>query len=164
MKKIAILAVLACSLLGAVRADAQMYYTKEFSLYAEFFGSGGEASLNFEKLMGETISIRVGGGLTGLVFRKGYVIPVTGSIMFGGRQSKLEIGGGGAWVDFDDFQEGEEPEDTFLNVTEDQVVICGIAGYRWIDDFGFTFRLAYTPAYTKDGLEHMAGVMFGYAW
>lgn len=160
MKRIAILTVLACCLLGAVRADAQMYYTKEFSLYAEFFGSGGEASLNFEKLMGETMALRVGGGLTGVVFRKGYVIPATLSLMFGGRQSKLELGGGGAWVDIDD----NGTDDTFLNVTEDQVVVCGIAGYRWLDDFGFTFRVAYTPAYTKDSLEHMAGVMFGYSW
>jgi len=160
MKKTVILLALLAAVLGAGRADAQMYYTKEFSLYAEFFGSGGEASLNFEKLMGETVGLRVGGGLTGVVFRKGFVVPVTLSLMFGGRQSKLELGGGGAWVDIDD----NGTDDTFLDVAEDQLVATGIAGYRFLGDFGFTFRLAYTPAYTRDGLEHMGGVMFGYAF
>lgn len=160
MKKILFALVLFTLAFTATQASAQAYYTKEFGLYVEIFGSGGEASLNFEKLMGETISLRVGGGLTGVVFRKGFVVPVTGSLMFGGRQSKLEIGGGGAWVDIDD----NGTEDTFLNVTEDQLVVTGIAGYRFLGDFGFTFRLAYTPAYTKDGLEHMGGVMFGYAF
>jgi hypothetical protein len=160
MKKILFALVLLAATIPAGRAAAQAYYTKEFSLYAEFFGAGGEASLNFEKLLGETISLRVGGGLTGVVFRKGFVVPVTGSVLFGGRQSKLELGGGGAWVDIDD----NGTEDTFLNVAEDQLVVTGIAGYRWLDDFGFTFRLAYTPAITKDGLEHMGGVMFGYSF
>jgi hypothetical protein len=157
MRKFILLLTLLIIVTGATQASAQSYYRKQTSLYLEIFGNGGELSANIEKLLGETISLHVGGGLTGVVYRKGFVVPFGGSLMFGGRQNKLEFGVGGAWVDIDD----NGTEDTFLDVTEDQWVANGIAGFRFLGDYGFTFRLAYTPAYTQDGLQHMGGAILG---
>ena len=160
MKKLTLTLVLLL-LAGAVgQAHAQKYYAKETALYMELFGNGGELSANFEKFIGETISLRVGGGLTGVTFRKGYVIPFGMSLMFGGRQNKLELGVGGSWIDIDD----NGTDRTYLNVEEDQVVATGIFGYRFLGDYGFTYRLAFTPAYTKDGFQAMGGAAFGYAF
>ena len=160
MKRLTLILVLVALGGTAVQAGAQSYYKKETSLFLEIFGNGGEASANLEKLLGETISLKVGFGLTGVVYRKGFVVPFGGSLMFGGRENKIEIGAGGAWVDIDD----NGTDDTYLDVQEDQWVANGVAGYRFLGDYGFTFRLAYTPAYTKDGLQHMGGAILGYSF
>ena len=160
MKTLAILCTI-CVILGlGAAAHAQRYYAKETALYAEFYGSGGELSANFEKLVGEKVSIRVGAGLTGVTFRQGYVIPFGVSFLLGKDRNFLEIGGGGAWVDIDE----NGTEKTYLNLDEDQVVVTGMFGYRFIGHYGFTYRLAFTPAYTKDGFEPMGGAAFGYAF
>jgi hypothetical protein len=160
MKKTLFALVMLIVAFTATQATAQAYYRKQTSLYLEFFGNGGELSGNIEKLLGETISLRIGGGLTGVAFRQGFVVPFGGSLMFGGRQNKLELGFGGAWVDIDD----NGTDRTYLDVTEDQWVANGIAGFRFLGDYGFTFRLAYQPAYTKDGLQHMGGAILGYSF
>ena len=73
-------------------------------------------------------------------------------------QEKSSIGG--AWVDFDD----NGTDDVIYDLKEDQVVANGVFGYRFIGDYGFTFRLAFTPVYTKDGFQSMGGAMMGYAF
>jgi hypothetical protein len=35
------------------------------------------------------------------------------------------------------------------------------AGYCFIGDYGLTYRLAFTPAFTKDGFKPMGGAAFG---
>jgi hypothetical protein len=151
------LVLLACA---AGTASAQSYYAKESSLYAEFFGNGGELSANFEKLIDERISIRVGVGLTGVSFRKGYVTPFGVSWLLGSDRNFLEVGVGGAYVNFD----ADGTDDTWLDVQENQVVGTGLVGYRFLGHYGFTYRLAFTPAYTKDGFQAMGGAAFGYAF
>jgi hypothetical protein len=160
MKKSILILLGTCLLLGMGTAHAQSYYQKEGSLYAEIFGNGGEISANFEKFLGRTASIKVGAGLTGVAYRKGYVIPFGLSFFFGGSRNKIEIGGGGAWVDFD--QNGTDR--VIYDLKEDQVVANGVIGYRFIGDYGFTYRLAFTPVYTKDGFQPMGGAIFGYAF
>jgi hypothetical protein len=160
MKKSVILLTITCLFLGANVAHAQSYYQKEASLYAEIFGNGGELSANFEKFVGRTASFKVGAGLTGIAYRKGYVIPFGMSLFFGGRRDKIEIGVGGAWVDFDN----NGTDEVIYDLKEDQVVGNGVIGYRFIGDYGFTFRLAFTPVYTKDGFQSMGGAMMGYAF
>ncbi len=160
MKKLIPLLIITCLFLGTANAQAQSYYQKEGSLYAEIMGNGGEISANFEKFLGRTASIKVGAGLTGVAYRKGYVIPFGMSFFFGGSRNKIEIGGGGAWVDFDD----EGTDDVIYDLQEDQVVANGVIGYRFIGDYGYTFRLAFTPVYTKDGFQPMGGAIFGYAF
>lgn len=160
MKKFLPVLIATCLILGATTAHAQSYYQKEGSLYAEMFGNGGELSVNFEKFLGRTASLKVGAGLTGVAYEKGYVIPVGLSFFLGGSRNKIEIGGGGAWVDFDN----NGTDRVIYDLKEDQVVANGVIGYRFIGDYGYTFRLAFTPVYSKDGFQPMAGAIFGYAF
>ncbi len=164
MQKIAIVLTLLCVLLGVLfsstTADAQSYYQKETSLYAEIFGTGGELSANFQKIIGEKFAFHTGIGFTGVAFRKGYAIPFGVSVLLGKDRNYLELGGGGTWIDFDD----NSDDDVIFDLTEDQVVGHAIAGYRFIGDYGFTYRLAFTPAFTKDGFKPMGGAAFGYSF
>lgn len=160
MNKALIILVVCCTLFGATTTLAQSYYQKETSLYAELFGTGGEISFNFEKIIGGHYTFRTGIGVTGVAFRKGYAIPFGVSTLLGTNRNFLELGVGGTWIDFDD----NGTDDVIFDLTEDQVVGHAIAGYRFIGDYGFTYRLAFTPAYTKDGFKPMGGAAFGYSF
>jgi hypothetical protein len=153
------LALLSTSVLAG-SAAAQSYYQKENTLYAEFFGWGGEASANFEKLIGGRVGIRAGIGFTGLVFADGIAVPFGVDYLLGSDRNFLELGIGGSYIDFDE----ADPDKAFFNVKEDQVVLTGSVGYRFIGHYGFSYRLAFTPAIAKDGFEPMGGAAFGYSF
>ncbi len=138
-------------------ASAQSYYHRENGVYLELFGTGGEASINYEKIINNAISVRVGMGATGAVFEKGFAAPFSVSYLLGDNQNYLELGVGGSYFNISD----DISEDTFLDITESQVVGNGIIGYRYLGDYGYTFRLAFTPAVTKDGFVAMGGAMIG---
>jgi len=70
------------------------------------------------------------------------------------------LGVGGTWIDFDDNGDG----DVIFDLTEDQLIGHAIAGYRYIGDYGFTYRLAFTPGITEDGIQPMGGAAFGYSF
>jgi len=159
MKRLMFLLILT-AILSAGAAHAQSYYDRDHGMYLEIFGTGGELSANYEKIINNRIAVRVGVGLTGVVFRTGYAVPFSVSALLGANQNYLEIGIGGSYVGIDE----DGTEDTYLNLMESQVVGNGILGYRYLGDYGFTFRLAFTPAYTKDGFEPMGGAMFGKTW
>lgn len=157
--------LLACTCLlllaGAGTASAQSYYAKETSLYAEFFGTGGEFSANFEKIIAEKITIRAGIGLTGVVYRQGLAAPFGLSYLLAADDRNfIEIGIGGSYVSIDD----DSTDSTYLEVAENQVVGTGTIGYRFIGHYGFMYRLAFTPAWTRDGFQAMGGAAFGYAF
>jgi hypothetical protein len=158
MKTLVLTLALTCVLAGS--AAAQSYYQKENTIYAEFFGWGGEGSVNFEKLIGERVGIRAGVGFTGLVFAKGLAVPFGVSYLLGSDRNFLELGVGGSYIDFDE----ADSDKAFYNVKEDQVVVTGSIGYRFIGHYGFSYRLAFTPAITKDGFEPMGGAAFGYSF
>lgn len=158
--KILLPVTLLALLLSAGAAAAKSYYQKESSLYLEMFGTGGELSANFEKLIEEKISIRVGAGLTGVAFRPGLVVPFGVSYLKGANQNYLEMGVGGAYVDIDE----DDTDSAYLDVAEDQVVGNLMVGYRYLGDYGFTYRLAFTPAFTKDGFKPMGGAIFGWSF
>ena len=148
-------------LVGATGASAQSYYAKETSFYAEFFGHGGEFSANFEKILAEKITVRAGVGVTGIAFRPGFVTPFGMSYLLAADDRNfIEIGIGGAYVNIDEYS----TDTTYLDVAESQVVGTGTIGYRFIGHYGFTYRLAFTPAYTKDGFQAMGGAAFGYSF
>jgi len=147
-------------LLSSGSSLAQSYYQRDHGLYLEIMGTGGELSLNYEKIIDNRISVRVGGGFTGLAFRKGFAIPFSVSTLLGSNQNFLEMGIGGSYLGIDE----DSTDDTYLDILENQVVGNAILGYRYLGDYGFTFRLAFTPAYTKDGFQPMGGAMFGKTW
>lgn len=144
-------------LLTAGSSLAQSYYTRDHGLYLEIMGTGGELSVNYERIIENRISIRVGGGFTGVAFRKGFAIPFSVSTLLGSNQNYFEVGLGGSYLSFDE----DSTDDTYLDILEAQLVGNAIVGYRYLSDYGFTFRLAFTPAYTKDGFQAMGGAMFG---
>jgi len=160
MKRSILMLTAACVILAAAPVRAQSYYQKEANLFAEIFGNGGELSLNFEKFVGRTMGVRVGVGLTGVAFRKGYVVPFGVSFFLGESRNKIELGAGGAWIDSDD----NGTDETIFDVKEDQVVANAVIGYRFIGDYGFTYRVGFTPALTKDGFKPMGGALFGYSF
>ncbi len=147
-------------LLGASLGSAQSFYQKEISIYAEVFGTGGELSANFEKIIDGKICIRSGIGLTGVAFRPGYAIPFGASYLLGKDRDFLELGLGGTWYDFDE----KGTDSVILDLTEDQLVVNTIVGYRFIGDYGFTYRLFFSPAFTDDGYKPMGGGAFGYSF
>jgi len=159
MKSFAI-ALAAIITLGAASAQAQSYYHKENSLFLELFGSGGELSVNYEKIINQKISFRVGFGLTGIAFREGLAVPFGVSYLAGSNQNYLEFGLGGSYLDIDE----NKTDSTYLDISESQVVGTALLGYRYLGDYGYTFRLAFTPAVTKDGFEPMGGAIFGWAF
>ncbi len=144
-------------LLTAGTANAQSYYHRENGIYLELFGTGGEASINYEKIINNMVSVRVGVGGTGAIFEEGLAVPFSASYLLGSNQNYLELGIGGAYYSLSD----DITDDTFLDITESQVVGNGIIGYRYLGDYGYTFRLAFTPAITKDGFQAMGGAMIG---
>lgn len=144
-------------LLTATSAQAQSYYQRDHGLYLEIMGTGGELSANYEKIINNRISVRVGAGMTGVAFRKGYALPFSVSALLGANQNYLELGVGGSYIGFDE----DSTDDTYLDVLVNQLVGNAIVGYRYLSDYGFTFRLAFTPSYTKDGFQPMGGAMFG---
>jgi hypothetical protein len=156
--------LVACACLfvcGAVDATAQSYYDKETAVFAEFFGHGGELSANFEKIIGEKFCIRAGIGVTGAVYRQGFATPFGMSYLVSGDDRNfIEIGIGGSYVNFDE----KGTDKTYLDVDEDQLVGTGVIGYRFVGHYGFTYRLAFTPAVTKDGFQPMGGAAFGYSF
>ncbi len=157
MKKFPYLLFVLLILLVSSAASAQSYYHRENGVYLELFGTGGEASINYEKIINNEISVRIGMGGTGAIFQKGFATPFSVSYLLGDNQNFLEIGVGGAYLDISD----DITEDTYLDITESQVVGNGIIGYRYLGDYGYTFRLAFTPAFTKDGFQAMGGAMIG---
>lgn len=160
MKKTTLILLALSMLLGASSAGAQSYYQKEGSIFLEVMGNGGELSLNFEKFVGRSVSFRVGAGMTGVVYRKGYVIPFGVSFFVGDSRNKFELGVGGSYVNFND----TGTDDVIYDLEESQVVANGVIGFRFIGDYGFTFRMALTPVYTNDEFHPMGGVIFGYAF
>jgi len=160
MRALLVVGILAIAATLAGPATAQQYYAKETSLYVEFFGTGGEVSANFEKIIGEKVAIRVGIGATGVVYRQGVVVPFGVSWLLGSDRNFLEIGVGGSYVDIDE----TGTEDTYLDLQESQVVGNGLFGYRFIGHYGFTYRVAFTPAWTRDGFQPMGGAAFGYSF
>ena len=157
---VVLIAVLTAFLAAAAPAAAQSYYQKESALYAEFFGWGGEASANFEKLIAGRYAVRAGVGFTGVVFAKGLAVPFGVSALLGRERNFLEIGLGGTYVDIDE----QDHDKAFLDVKEDQMALTALVGYRYVGDYGFNYRLGFMPAWTKDGFQPMGGAAFGYAF
>lgn len=160
MKNAAYILLMLIVLLTAGTASAQSYYHRENGIYLEIFGTGGEASVNYEKIINNMISVRVGIGGTGVIFEEGLAVPFSVSSLLGGNQNYLEIGIGGSYLNLS----GDVTGDTYLDITESQVVGNGIIGYRYLGDYGYTFRLAFTPAITKDGFQPMGGAMLGFTF
>ncbi len=55
-------------------------------------------------------------------------------------------------------------DNVIIDLAEDQLIGNAITGYRFMGDYGFTYRLACTPAITANEINPMAGAAFGYSF
>lgn len=144
------------------------------AVYLELLGNGGLYSVNFERILHDTLALRVGFATwnSPALFYDGTppnrltTVPVTMSYLLGGGERKLEFGGG---VTFGratrDRSSSDKRNFSFSNLT-------GIVGYRsQPPGRGYLFRAGVTPFYSFDqgdeaypdpGFTLSAGVSFGY--
>ncbi|MEL7339885.1 MAG: hypothetical protein AAGM67_05305 [Bacteroidota bacterium] len=126
-------------------------------IFLEVLGNGGKLSLNYEQLFFQTDNLGATGrfGFAAFPVGKGvidYGIPATLSFLAGADHIYGEIGGG-TRIAFDN----NWLEDGF------EIVPTGILGIRYHPDRngGIFFKLAYTPAYQEETIQHSAGFAIG---
>lgn len=144
------------------------------AVYLELLGNGGLYSVNYERILNDTLALRVGFATwnSPAIFYDGTppdrftTVPVTMSYLLGSGERKIELGGG---VTF-----GRATRDRFSNEKKDFSFsnLTGIIGYRsQPPGRGYLFRAGVTPFYSFDqgddaypdpGFTLSAGVSFGY--
>jgi hypothetical protein len=160
-------------LAGVSSSLAQAAPVSRNAVYFEMLGNGGLYSFNYERMLTESLGLRVGFAAwnSPLLWEGGSppdryaTLPVTVSYLLGRGERKLELGGGvtfgqGTFDRFDDRRDF-----TFHTLT-------GIVGYRsQPPGRGYLFRAGVTPfysfedgeeAYPDPGFMLSAGVSFGY--
>ncbi len=144
------------------------------AVYLELLGNGGLYSVNFERMLNDTLALRIGFATwnSPALFYDGTppdrltTVPVTVSYLLGSGERKLELGGGvtiGRATR--DRSSIHQKSSSFSNLT-------GIIGYRsQPPGRGYLFRAGVTPFYSFDqgddaypdpGFTLSAGVSFGY--
>jgi hypothetical protein len=167
-----LIALLACG--SACLAQAGAAQSARNAVYLELLGNGGLYSVNFERILNDTLALRVGFATwnSPAIFYDGTppdrftTVPVTVSYLLGGGERKLELGGG---VTF-----GRETRDRFSSDKKSSSFsnLTGVIGYRsQPPGRGYLFRAGVTPFYSFDqgedaypdpGFTLSAGVSFGY--
>jgi hypothetical protein len=154
MKKISAIIFVFLSLV--LQLAAQTTSVKKNTLYLEFGGNGGIASMNYERAVLEDTYVRVGlsfmiigGSSNSGSHSDTFIIPMLMAehlFRFGSETSSLELGAGLSAL-------GAPP-------------IALSCGYRYCPiDGGFIFRIAVTPIFTvSDGVFPWAGISVGYAF
>jgi hypothetical protein len=164
MRPIVALAGTAVLLAGlAVPVQAQQYFIRTNTVYAEALGSGGMVSANFEKLVADDIAVRIGVGGTFQWYASSFVVPATVSYLIGEQNNFLEVGAGMS-IFFLPSDFNEQDDDPLYDMEDSHVAAAGILGYRYMGDWGLFMRLAFTPLVTEEGFEATGGAAFGYSW
>ncbi len=145
------------------------------AVFFELLGNGGLYSFNYERMLTESLGLRVGYAYwdspiiwDGNAPVRYVTLPVTASYLLFQGERKLELGGGITFGQgtLDRFSNADHREDfSFRTVT-------AIVGYRsQPPGRGYLFRVGVTPFYSFDdgdeaypdpGLTMSAGVSFGY--
>jgi hypothetical protein len=167
-----LIALLACGGPGLAQASAAPIARN--AVFLELLGNGGLYSVNYERMLSDTLALRVGFATwnSPALFYEGTppdrftTVPVTVSYLLGGGERKLELGGG---VTF-----GRETRNRFSGDKKNSSFssLTGIIGYRsQPPGRGYLFRAGVTPFYSFDqgdeaypdpGFTLSAGVSFGY--
>jgi len=143
------------------------------AVFFELLGNGGPYSLNYERMLTESLGLRVGYATwTGLGFWEGEsppdrynTVPVTVSYLLGRGERKLELGGGITFGRGTLERNADNRDVTSRSLT-------AIVGYRsQPPGRGYLFRVGVTPFYSFDdeeeaypdpGFTFSVGVSFGY--
>ena len=171
MKHLSLFLSLKCSIIIALLfSSSHMAFTQDDrqaknSLYLELGGNGLLYSINYERLLGNQIGVRVGGtrisfdsfdsddnvGVT--------LVNVMTNYFVGAGKHRLELGAGGlALFSSADF-------DGIGSVAEKGLYGTGTVGYRLQPvNGGFLFKLGFTPIFGKGGFSSWVGMSLGAAF
>jgi hypothetical protein len=151
-------------------AQAQAAPVSRNAVFFELLGNGGLYSFNYERMLTESLGLRVGFAtwdssdfwFEGTPSDRYTSVPVTVSYLLGRGERKLELGGG---VTFGQQTFDNSRDFSFRTLT-------AIVGYRsQPPGRGYLFRVGVTPFYSFDdgdeaypdpGFTFSAGVSFGY--
>lgn len=136
-------------------------------VYLELLGNGGLYSVNYERMLGNDLSARLGfsylsmGASSGEASAKATLVtaPVMLNYMIGGKNHKLETGAGATVI-----YVSASAESGGMSASGEGVGIVGTGtvGYRYSPaDGGFVFRVGYTPFFGKGGFVSWGGASFG---
>lgn len=157
------------SLKGQPFEKPSTYEIPQQSVYTELGGNGLVYSLNYDVLFQNGYGVRLGGTYLGSNWidigeRRGpyrrissansFFGLVMGLKMIGEKSSKAELGAGLLFGSVDDSEDWNYIKPPGLTLT---------AGYRYypVDSGKFTFKAAFTPVITRQGIYPHFGISFG---
>lgn len=141
-------------------------------MYLELLGNGGLYSINYERMLSNDMSARLGfsyfsisasgtssDGQQSSAKASIVTAPALFNYMVGGKNHKLEMGAGATLIYVSASASGGAASASGEGVG---VAGTGVVGYRYSPaDGGFVFRAGYTPLVGKGGYMSWGGVSFG---
>ena len=157
---------------GSPKAKATSTDRKAKNLvYLELLGNGGLYSVNYERMLSNDLSARLGFSYFSISASAGsgqeqssakasiVTAPALFNYMVGGKNHKLELGAGATLIYVSASASGGAASASGEGVG---VAGTGVAGYRYSPaDGGFVFRVGYTPLFGKGGYQSWGGMSFG---
>ena len=142
------------------------------TVYLELFGNALLASINYDRMVTDNVSVRVGYGSislddtdveTGIITKISITpIPITANYLMGSGNHKLEIGAGILYIMVDgniDFG------GVSLAASGSVIATTGVLGYRYHRDTGgFSFRATVAPIMLEGEMLTMPGLSLGYTF
>lgn len=136
-------------------------------VYLELLGNGGVYSINYERMLTDDLSARLGfsylsiGASAGDTSAKANLVtaPVLINYTVGGKNHRAELGAGATLVYVSASSTGGGVGSSGEGVG---VLGTGVVGYRYSPaDGGFVFRAGFTPLFGKGGFLPWGGMSFG---
>lgn len=136
-------------------------------VYLELLGNGGLYSINYERMIGNDLSARLGFSYFSVSASAGdstakaslVTAPVMLNYMLGGKNHKFETGAGATVIYVSASASGGGASMSGEGIG---VVGTGTVGYRYSPaDGGFVFRVGYTPFIGANGFNSWGGASFG---
>jgi hypothetical protein len=137
-------------------------------VYLELLGNGGVYSINYERMLTDDLSARLGFSYLSVSTSAGdasakanlVTAPALINYTVGGRNHRAEVGAGATLVYVSASSEGGSG----VGASGEGVAVLGtgVVGYRYAPaDGGFVFRAGFTPLFGKGGFLPWGGMSFG---
>jgi hypothetical protein len=144
--------------------------TAQNSVYVELLGNGLLYSLNYDRMLNENFSVRVGlmyfsvkaQAEADTASANVMLFPILANYLIGPGNHKLEIGAGPLIL-----YASAKADIGGDSASASGVALAGTAvfGYRYVPkDGGFTFRAGFTPVFSQNGFAPWLGLSFGYVF
>jgi hypothetical protein len=153
-----------------VPTSSESERTASNSIFIELLGNGLLYSINYDRMLMENLSVRVGLMYLSLSAADGtesakvsfMLVPVMLNYLLGSGSHKLEIGAGPVVAHASGTASGTGGD---LAASGTGVAGTAVVGYRYVPkDGGFTFRGGFTPLFSKGGFFPWVGLSFGYVF